>query len=57
MSMNIAMDRVKEVVRLGGAETKVVEPVLRATKLSRHYDSVTGILYYGGGLGDGIGTV
>jgi hypothetical protein len=56
MSMNVAMER-KEVVRLGADETKVVEPVLRTTKLSRHYGLVTGILYYGGGLKDGNGTV
>jgi hypothetical protein len=76
MSIKVAMDRGKEVVRLGSAETKVVKPVLRATKLSKQYGSkqygsVTvlaeravsacwrriGILYYGGGLGDGDGTV
>jgi hypothetical protein len=57
MSMNVAMDRVKEVVRFGGGETKAVEPVLQATKLSKQYGSVTGILCYGGGLGDGNGTV
>jgi len=39
MSINVAMDRGKEVVRLGSAETKVVEPVLRATKLSKQYGS------------------
>ena len=81
--MNVAMDRIKEVVRLGSAETKGVEPVLPATKLSKQYGSATvlaevtldilpgefhaiigengwrgiGIVYYGGGLGDGIGTV
>jgi hypothetical protein len=57
MSMNVAMDRVKEVVRFGGGETKVVELALRATKLSKQYGSVTGILCYGGGLKDGNGTV
>lgn len=56
MSMNAAMER-KEIVRRGAGETKVVEPVLRAMKLSRQYGSVTGILCYGGGLGDGNGTV
>jgi hypothetical protein len=39
MSINVAMDRGKEVVRLGNAETKVVKPVLRATKLSKQYGS------------------
>jgi hypothetical protein len=57
MSMNVAMDRVKEIVRFGGGETKAVELVLRATKFSKQYGSVTGILCYGGGLGDGNGTV
>jgi hypothetical protein len=76
MSLNVAMDRGKEVVRLGSAETKVVKSVLRATKLSKQYGSkqygsVTvladrvvsacwrriGILCYGGGLGNGNGTV
>jgi hypothetical protein len=41
MSINAAIDRGKEVVLLGSAETKVVEPVLRATKLSKQYGSVT----------------
>jgi hypothetical protein len=71
MSINVAMDRGKEVVRLGSAETKVVRPVLRATKLPKQDGSVTvlaervvsacwrriGILCYGGGLGDGNGAV
>jgi hypothetical protein len=57
MSMNVAMDRVKEIMRSGGGEAKAVEPVLRATKLSKQYGSVTGIFRYGGGLGDGNGTV
>ena len=71
MSINVAKDRGKEVVRLGSAETKVVKPVLRATKLSKQYGSVTvraergvsacwrrtGVLYSGGGLGSGNGTV
>jgi hypothetical protein len=57
MSMNVAMDRVKEIMRFGGGEAKAVEPVLRATKLSKQYSSVTGIFRYGGGLGDGNGTV
>jgi hypothetical protein len=56
MSMNVAIDRRKEVVRFGGGETKAVEPVLRATKLSKQYGSVTGILCYGCGLEDGNGT-
>jgi hypothetical protein len=57
MSMNATTDRVKVVVRFGGGETKVIEFVLRATKLSKQYGSVTGILRYGGGLKDGNGTV
>jgi len=71
MSINVAMDRGKEVVRLGSAETKVVKPVLRATKLSKQYGSVAvlwergvsacwrrrGVLYSGGDLGSGNGTV
>jgi hypothetical protein len=40
MSINVAMDRGKEVVRLGSAETKVVKPVLQATKLSKQYGSM-----------------
>jgi hypothetical protein len=35
MSINVAMDRGKEVV-----PTKVVKPVLRTTKLSKQYGSV-----------------
>jgi hypothetical protein len=57
MSMNVAMDRAKGVVRLGSGEAKAVEPVLQATNLSKQYGSVTGILCYGGGRGDGNGTV
>ena len=53
--MNVAMER-KEVVRFGASETKAVEPVLRATKLSKQYGSVTGIPW-SGGLKDGDGTV
>jgi hypothetical protein len=34
------MDRGREVVRLGSGETKMVKPVLRATKLSKQYGSV-----------------
>jgi hypothetical protein len=48
------MDRGKEVVRLGSAETKVVKPVLRATRACWRR---IGILYCGGGLGNGNGTV
>ncbi|MEH2519403.1 hypothetical protein V1279_004976 [Bradyrhizobium sp. AZCC 1610] len=59
MSMNVAMDREKEVVRLGSAEAKVVKPALRATKLSKQYGSVTVLaeVTLGGGLGDGNGAV
>ncbi|WOH46979.1 hypothetical protein [Bradyrhizobium sp. sBnM-33] len=57
MSMNVAIDRRKEVVRLGSGEAKAVELVLQATNFSKQYGSVTGILYYGGGLEDGNGTV
>jgi hypothetical protein len=41
MSINVKMDSGKEVVRLRSADTKVVKPVLRATKLSKQYGSVT----------------
>ena len=41
MSMNVAMDRVKEVVRLGSGEAKAVEPVLQATNLLKQYGSMT----------------
>jgi hypothetical protein len=59
MSMNVAMDRGKEVVRLGSGETKVVKPVLRAMKLSKRYGSVIVLaeVTLGGGLGDGNGAV
>jgi hypothetical protein len=57
MSMNVAIDRRKEVVRLGSGEAKAVELILQATNFSKQYGSVTGILYYGGGLEDGNGTV
>jgi hypothetical protein len=40
MSINVAMDSGKQVVRLGSAETKIVKPVLRATKLSKQYGSM-----------------
>ena len=57
MSMNVAIDRRKEVVRLGSGEAKAVEFVLQATNFSKQYGSVTGVLCYGGGLEDGNGTV
>ena len=57
MSMSIAMVRVKGVMRPGSGEAKAVEPVLQATNLSKQYGSVTGVLCYGCGLGDGNGTV
>ena len=41
MSMNVATDRVKEVVRLGSGQAKAVEPVPQATNLSKRYCSVT----------------
>jgi hypothetical protein len=59
MSMNVTMDRVKEVVRLGRGEANAVEPVLQATNLSKQYGSVTVLaeVTLGGGLGDGNGAV
>jgi hypothetical protein len=59
MSMNVTMDRVKEVVRLGRGEANAVEPVLQATNLSKQYGSVTVLaeVTLGRGLGDGNGAV
>jgi hypothetical protein len=59
MSMNVAMGRGKEAVRLGSAEAKVFEPALRETSLSKQCGSVTVLaeLALGGGLGDGNGAV
>jgi hypothetical protein len=59
MSMNVTMDRVKEVVRFGSGEAKAVEPVLQATNLSKQYGSVTVLaeVTLGDGLGDGNGAV
>jgi hypothetical protein len=59
MSMNVTMDRVKEVVRLGRGEANAVEPVLQAMNLSKQYGSMTVLaeVALGGGLGDGNGAV
>jgi hypothetical protein len=59
MSMNVAIDRRKEVVRLGSGEANAIEPVLQATNLSKQYGSVTVLaeVTLGGGLGNGNGTV
>lgn len=40
MSISVAMDKGKEVMRLGSAERKVVKSARGATKLSKQYGSV-----------------
>jgi hypothetical protein len=57
MSMNVATDRRKEVVRFGSGTANAVELVIQGTNFSEQYGSVTGILYFGGGLEDCNGTV
>jgi hypothetical protein len=59
MSMSVAIERRKEIVRLGSGEARAVEPVLQATKLSMQYGSMTVLaeVAFGGGLGDGNGAV